>query len=278
MIALALLLFAAEPEPQTGDEIMARVAANQNRAEEMRSAFVYHQNVLIRIKRTNGKLAREEYSEFIVTPTAKRTHKERTLFRGKYVDGGKEVEFDKPGFEHKSMDIDAGVAEGLGESFTSDGKSRDGIERDLFPLTSKQQRYYNFRLEGTEEYLGHPVYRITFTPKKTPHIVDADEQEGNWKGEVLVHRDEYQPVLVTTTLATKIPLLVKTMLGTDVQQLGFKVTYKKFDENLWFPVSYGGEFKLKALFLYGRTIGVSMQNSGFQRAQVDSRVSYVAVP
>jgi hypothetical protein len=56
--------------------------------------------------------------------------------------------------------------------------------------------------------------------------------------------------------------------------MGFEVTYLKFDEGLWFPVTYGGEFKLRALFLYARTIGVSMQNSGFQRAVVDSKVTF----
>lgn len=67
------------------------------------------------------------------------------------------------------------------------------------------------------------------------------------------------------------------MLGTDLKQLGFKVTYQKFDEGLWFPVTYGGEFQLKALFLYSRRIGVSMRNSGFQRAVVESQVKFAGI-
>lgn len=282
MILVPLMLcFAAADEPAlTADAIMARVAENQNRAEEMRSAFVYHQNVLVRLNRSNGKLAREEYSEYTVTPTPTGTRKERTLFRGKYVDHGKTVDFGTPGYEHKKLDADAGLGSSLAESFTNDRKSRDGIERDLFPLTSRQQRKYNFKLEGEEDYRGTPVYRITFTPRKKPFFLDADEpgdDEEVWAGEVLVHRDEFQPVLVTTTLAVKIPLWVKTVFGTDVRELGFKVTYKKFDEGLWFPVTYGGEFKVKALFLYSRRVGVSMQNSGFQRAVVASSVTFADV-
>jgi hypothetical protein len=92
------------------------------------------------------------------------TKKERTLFRGKYIDHGKPVEFDKPGFERKKLDADSG--------------------------------------------------------------------------------------------------------------LGLKVTYKRFDEGLWVPVTYGGEFKLKALFFYSRRVGLSLENSGFQRAVVDSVVNY----
>jgi hypothetical protein len=280
MIFMGLMLFLAAPEESlTADSIMARLAENQDRAEHLRTAFVYHQNVLVRIHRANGKLAREEYSEYTVTPTPKGTNKERVLFRGKYVEHGKSIDFDTPGFEHKGIDIDANLGESLTESVANDRKSRDGIEHDLFPLTSRQQEKYNFRLEGAEDYRGTPVYKITFVPKKRVSILDDDdENQGQWVGEALVHRNEYQPVLITTSLAAQIPLWVKTALGTDVKQLGFKVTYQKCDEGLWFPVSYGGEFKLKVLFLYSRRIGISMQNSGFQKAAVKSEVSFAEIP
>ena len=84
-----------------------------------------------------------------------------------------------------------------------------------------------------------------------------------WSGEVLVHRDEHQSVLVITRLAAKIPMWTKTLLGTDVKHLGFKVTYQKFDEGFWFPVTYGGEFRLKVLFMYSRRIGVSLKTPAF---------------
>ncbi len=270
---LLLMLLAAEPEPLTADAIMARVAENQDRAEQKRTAFVYHQSVMVRMNRANGKLAREEYSEFTVTPTPKGIQKERTLFRGKYVDHGKEVAFDEPGYEHKGVDIDADLGNSLVKSFTNDPKSRDGLDRHLFPLRSKEQHRYKFRLEGIEDYRGSPVYRITFVPIRKS--IDDDDM---WAGEVLVDREECQPVLITTWMAAKVPIVIKTLLGTNVQQLGFKVSYKKFDEGLWFPVTYGGEFKLRALFMYARRIGLSMQNSGFQRAVVDSKVSFAEVP
>jgi hypothetical protein len=275
MVPLWFLL-AAEP-PKTAEGIMARVAANQDCDQEMRSAFVYHQNVMVRLHRSNGKLAREEYGEFTVTPTPKGVSREQTLFRGKYLDHGKEIEFDESGFEHKGIDIDADLAKSFLGDFGHDKESRDGVEHDLFPLTSKQQQLYSFRLEGTEDYRGTPVYRITFFPKKKPSIYD-DDDNGSWTGEVLVHRDEYQPVLITSRLAFKVPKWVTVLFGTNVQQLGFKVTYKKFDEGLWFPVNYGGEFKLKALFFYSRRISMSMQNSGFQHAVVESKVRFAEVP
>jgi hypothetical protein len=51
-------------------EIMAKIAANQDRSQEMRSAFVYRQDLLLRFLRGNGKTAREEEREYNVTPTA----------------------------------------------------------------------------------------------------------------------------------------------------------------------------------------------------------------
>ncbi|MDQ6759444.1 MAG: hypothetical protein M3Z32_06200 [Acidobacteriota bacterium] len=246
---------------------MARVAENQDRAEQMRTAFVYEQNVLVRMQRYNGKLTREEYSEFTVTPTAQGIQKTRTQFRGKYADHGKTVNYDKPGFQYKGLDIDGEVAHDLVDDLTADRKSKDGIAHDLFPLTAKEQRKYEFHLEAEQEYRGMQVYRISFAAKK-------DQDDGGWAGEALIDRQEYQPVLVTTHLAAKIPLLVRTMLGTNLEHLGFKVTYKKFDTGLWFPVTYGGEFKVRALFLYARRVGVSLQNSGFQHADVSSAVRF----
>ncbi len=275
----APLWFLLTFQPPTGaDGIMARVAFNQDRDQQMRTAFVYRQNVLVRLHRSNGKFAREEYGEFTVTPTPQGVSREQTLFRGKYVAHGKEIEFDKPGFEHKSIDIDADLAKSFFDDFGNDKESRDGVDHDLFPLTWKEQRKYTFHLEGSEDYRGTPVYRITFAPKKKPSVYDDDDDQGVWTGEVLVHRDEFQPVLITSRLAMKIPKWVTIMFGTNVQQLGFKVAYKKFDEGLWFPVTYGGEFKLKAVFFYSRRIAMSMQNSGFQRAVVNSKVNFGAAP
>jgi hypothetical protein len=111
------------------------------------------------------------------------------------------------------------------------------------------------------------VYRIAFAPKEK-------RMDGGWKGEVLVSRDDCQPVLVTTRLAHKIPLLVRTALGTNLSGLGFSVRYQKFDDGLWFPVSYGTEFRVRALFFYSRSIVVSLENTGFQRASVSSRIEF----
>ena len=110
---------------------MLRVALNQDRDQEMRTAYVYKQNVLVRLHRANGKFAREDYGEYTVTPTPKGITREQTFFRGKYAGAhGKEIEFNQPGFEHKAIDIDADFAKSLMEDFGNDKDSRDGVDHD----------------------------------------------------------------------------------------------------------------------------------------------------
>ena len=138
-------------------------------------------------------------------------------------------------------------------------------------MTAQEQSRYGFRLVGTEDYRGRSVFRIAFEPRR-----GAVQGEGSpcWKGEALIDAQDYQPMTVETSLADKIPMLVKTLLGTDIRGLGFSVTYRKFEDGVWFPVSYGGEFEVRGLFFYKRTISVSMQNSDFRRTAVASTVVY----
>jgi hypothetical protein len=153
------------------------------------------------------------------------------------------------------------------DDMTGDKEAKDGIGHDLFPLTADEQAKYIFTLEGKDIYRGHNVYRISFRPK--PHEEDAD-----WKGEALIDVEECQPLLVSTRLAAHIPVAVKVLLGTDIKGLGFAVSYEKFDDGLWFPVSYGGEFHVRVVFFYSRNMSISMVNTGFTRAKVSSRIAY----
>jgi hypothetical protein len=251
---------------------MGRVAENQDRTLELRSAFVYNQDVLIRFFRGNGKLAREESREYTVTPGPKDTTKTLLNFRGKYEKGGRYIEYTKPGYEYKDLDIDGALMESLADDLTHDKGSRDGIAVDLFPLTSKSQAGYRFALEGKEEYRGREVFRISFKPA----VMDDEHvfEETPWAGLILVDALEYQPVLVTTHLAKGLPFLVKTVLGTNLRGLGFKVSYERQDDGLWFPVNYGGEFEVKAVFFYKRKMAVALRNFGFRHVRVDTQVTF----
>jgi len=273
LIAAALWASSVFAQAPTADSIMAKVAENQDRAQAARAEFVYKQKMQIRLKRANGKLAREEEREYTVTPTEKGFNKELTHFVGRYESKGRVTEYDKPGFEYKDLDIDGDIISDMANDLANDKKARDGIATG-FPLTAKEQSRYLFHLEGTEIYRGAEVHKISFKPKKTS-LVDCDD-DGNscWSGEVLVDAHEFQPVVITTFLAKNVPVLVQTLLGTNIRHLGFKLTYQKFDEGLWFPVTYGGEFEVKAVFFYKRRFAVALTNSGFQRADVSTRVRF----
>jgi hypothetical protein len=269
--SLLLLLLSLPALGQTADEIMSKVAENQASSEDARSAWVYKQDVLVRLLRAGGKLAREEDREYTVTPSAGGVERELVHFTGKYLDHGKEIAISKPGEEHKDVDIDATIAEALGDAIGGDHESRDGVNYDFFPLSASKQKAYTFKLEGKETWQGHEVFRITFEPAKKQN---GDDDRTIWAGEALIDKTDFAPVLITTHQARGIPMVVKTLLGTNLQQLGFKITYRKFDNGVWFPVSYSGEFKLRALFLYSRTISMGLVNSDFRRADVQSEVRF----
>jgi hypothetical protein len=236
--------------------------------------------VLVRMKRADGKLAREEDREYTVTPDATGVKREMVHFAGKYGADGTEITYSEPIEHHvgphEGGGIDADVVDSLARDFGNDDKSRDGINHDLFPLTAKKQRHYVFSLTGVEKYHDRAVFRITFEPRKKGV---ADDDDGTpWAGEVLVDKADLTPVLITTHLARGVPVPVKILLGTNIQQLGFKVTYGKFDDNLWFPINYSGELKIRVLFLYARTISLGMVNSDFQKADVKSTIVFEKEP
>ncbi len=257
--------------PPPIDTIMSRVARNQAKTLDARTAYVYNQTQLLKMLRGSHKVARQERREYVVTPKDRGINKKLAHFEGQYERHGQYVSFDKPGYHYKSLDLDADLLQSFSEELTDDKSSRDGIAHDLFPLTYHQQLKYEFKLEGTETLEGRQVYRVSFAPKSKPKL---DDDGAIWKGEALIDAAEFQPVRVTTTMAWKMPLAVKTLLGTNISGLGFTVNYARIGEGVWFPVSYGGEFRFRGLFLYERTCTISMKNGDFKRTDVTSHLAY----
>jgi hypothetical protein len=246
------------------EAIMARVAANQDRAEKLRNDYIYQQHIRVVSRKTNGKLAREETTDYLVAPTPSGIKKEMKHIDGRYWHQHRYVDF------HGETAPDIGSLDGaLVQSFRDDllnSKSRDGFETDLFPLTSEQQNKYDFELLGEQTVRGRRVYRIGFGPK--------DKKDIDWAGEAWIDAQDFQPIRVFTKLSRRIPVLVRTLLGTDLPGLGFNVEYRRFADGVWFPVSFGTEFRLRAVFFINRDISVSLENAGFRRASVDSAIQY----
>jgi hypothetical protein len=256
------------------DNLMQEVASHQDQAEHLREQYTYTQKVRIRAIYSNGKLSREEYCIYQVVPRESSTRKELKQFEGRYGDKGKLVDYKKPGEANpnRKIDIDAGLLPGLREDLIDDKESKDGLAKDLFPLRSDVIEKYDFTITGEENFHGRAAYRIRFTPKKEWRGWDDDQT--NWAGEAVIDKQDQQALWITTRLAKGIPLLVRTMLGTNLHQLGFTVSYTRLDSGVYFPSTYGGEFDVKAVFFYKRTFTVSLENSEFRRAHADSTISY----
>jgi hypothetical protein len=273
MILLAVAAGCAWGQAPDVEEIMRRVALNQAKSLELRTNYVYHQKQILRMIRGTKKIAREELREYTITPKFRGIDRQLVHFEGKYEQKGKLIAFDQPGFKHKDLDLDGELLKELADDMMHNKNGKDGIANDLFPLTYGRQQKYNFKFVKTETFKGAKVHRIRFEPKEKSKLGNL-EDGAIWKGEALIDAEEYQPVNVVTTMAWKMPLAIRTLLGTNLHGVGFTVNYQKFQEGLWFPVSYGGEFELRAVFLYHRFMTINMTNSDFRRTDVQSNVAY----
>jgi hypothetical protein len=262
------LLAADSTAPLSPAEIMKKVAENQDRAQQERAHFVYQQNVHVTTRRTNGKLAREEITDLLVTPTAKGTERKRESIKGRYWYKGRYLAFSGEPVPRQDS-LDGGLTAGFRDDLTNDD-SKDGIAKDLFPLTSEEQKDLRFELAGEQMVAGRRAYRVRFDPK--------DRNSFTWAGEALIDEEEFQPVSVYTRLSRRIPFFVRTLLGTDVPGLGFNTQYARIDKDIWFPISFGTEFRLHAVFFINRTITVSLENKNFKRAVVESQIQYQEEP
>ena len=298
LLAAAIAVFAgptmvaqtAAPATPTADEIMTKVAANQDRTEAARTRYIYQQHIRITSRKPGGKVMCEEVTDSRVSPQKKESQQKLlTLYgrhwqKGRYVhyttlqdqdaaasaaakgeapkDGApkdKEAKTEKEDLE--GLDID--LVENLRKNLADD-KSKDGLGKGLFPLTTEQQSQYLFKLEGQQTMNGRDVYRVSFRPK--------DKNDFDWKGEAFIDVHEFEPVVVYTEMSRKIPLAVRTLLGTNLPGLGFSVTYDRQPDGVWFPVSFGTEFRLRVLFFIARDISMSLANTHFEKTHADVRI------
>jgi hypothetical protein len=213
-----------------------------------------------------------------VVPLPNGTEKQLKSLTGRYWEKGKYVEFQgETGHaltdetlvdylrNHQPLprNSDADLIHYLRVYLTND-KSKDGFARALFPLTSEQQRDYEFTLLGQEVEAGRKVYHIAFAPR------DEDKGEPTWTGEAFIDAAEFQPVRVFTRMSQRVPFLVRTT-WFDLPGFGFDVVYKRQEDGLWFPSTFGTEFQMRVspLPFFNRDISISLKNSGFEHTHVE---------
>ena len=284
ILALAIMPSHApsqQPASKTPDaaSIMARVAANQDQSESERLHYLYIQHA--RVISRKGKTVRcEEITDSRITPTTTGSHQQivkldgRLLVKGKYVTYTQMPNEKNASTKEEDVNVtisgddetDRDLVENMRKNLT-ETKSKDGIGSGLFPLTSKSQAAYDFQLIGREHINNRDVFHITFTYK--------DKSDFGWKGDAYIDTTAYQPVVVRTTMSRKVPFAVRTFLGTNVPGLGFTVIYAPQPSpsgDIWFPISFGTEFKIKVLFFFSREITLSAENRNFEQTHVTSTI------
>jgi hypothetical protein len=309
-ILLSSFLCLAETKPSapqdlpSAESVMSRVAINQDAAEAERAHYVYVQHA--KMTSRHGKtIMCEEITDYRFTPSTDNTHEEllkvdgRFLKNQKYIvysallprdeEKPKEPDKDKdkpakkdpekkdkekkekdPAFDPNSDEtLDRDLVENMRWNLIHD-KSRDGINAHLFPLTSKDQLNYTFRMISRERLNDRDVFHIAFRPK--------DKNDFGWSGDAYIDTEAFQPVLVTTGMARKIPFAVRTFLGTNLPGLGFTVTYAPQPDGDWFPVTFSTEFKIHVLFFFNREIILDAANREFEKTHVTSRIVGDASP
>jgi hypothetical protein len=294
------------------DSVMARVAVNQDAAEAERAHYVYVQHAKMASRRGKAVMC-EEITDYRFTPSANDTHEELLKVDGRFLKNHKYINYtallprdedkpkdadkdknkdqssanDKDAKEKKGKDkkkdkdkdpifdpnsdetLDRDLVENLRWNLIHD-KSKDGISAHLFPLTSKDQADYAFHMVGRERLNDRNVFHITFRPKK--------KDDFGWSGDAYIDTTAFQPVLVTTGMARKIPFAVRTFLGTDVPGLGFTIRYAPQPDGVWFPVNFSTEFKIHVLYFFHRQVFLDAENREFEKTHVTSRIVGEATP
>ncbi len=293
-----------ENPPEEGlpsaESVMARVGENQDRAEADRAHYVYVQHAKM-VSRRGQTVMCEEITDYRMTPSSDGSQEQllnldgRQLTKHQYIayhalkpeqidaevgetpKDAEKKDADKKEDDHhdtiqvtiKDDSMDRDIVENMRWNLIHD-KSKDGISAHLFPLTTKDQADYVFKMAGRERLNGRDVFHISFRPKK--------KDDFGWSGDAYIDTTAYQAVLVTTGMARKIPFAVRTLLGTNLPGLGFTVTYAPQADGVWFPVSFSTEFKIHVLFFFHREIILDAQNRDFEKTHVTSRIVGEATP
>ena len=84
---LAGILQVAGQPSLTAEAIMAQVAANQDRRDQLRSEYIYHQRIHVVLQKANGTKMRDELADYLITPTPTGTQRKLTAISGYYRQG-----------------------------------------------------------------------------------------------------------------------------------------------------------------------------------------------
>ncbi len=276
LLSACAFALAQQPAAPSAEAIMARVAANQDRAEQERAHYLYVQHARV-ISRKGSTVMCEEITDTRITPSPTGSQAALLKLNGRLLQKHQYLTYTElPANPAALAKDDHSLNVSLGDDTTDrdlvenmranllHDRSRDGLDARLFPLTTTNQAGYLFHLQGREQRNGRDVFHITFKPKQ--------KDDYDWQGDAYIDAAAYYPVVIRTDLAHKVPLAVRTLLGTNVPGLGFTVVYAPQPDGVWFPVSFGTEFKIHVLFFFTRQIIVDAQNTAFEKTHTGATI------
>jgi hypothetical protein len=260
---------------------MARVAKLQDQSQAERARYVYIQHATVSSRRGHTVHC-QEITDYRIAPSTSGSHEQllnlsgRLLLKGRYVDyhtlaadKGHPEDDDSVSAELGDDETDRDMVENMRKNLLG-ANAKDGINANLFPLTTKEQAAEEFLYVRRERLNGRDVDHVSFRPK--------DKSDFGWKGDAWIDTVTGEPVVISTALSRRIPAAVRILLGTNVPGLGFTVVYAPQPDGVWFPVSFSTEFQIHVLFFFRRTILIDAQNRSFEKTHVSARILDEATP
>ncbi|HZZ40732.1 MAG TPA: hypothetical protein VFE06_16475 [Acidobacteriaceae bacterium] len=254
---------------------MARVAALQDHSQAERARYVYVQHATVSSRRGHT-IHCQEITDIRITPFASGSHEQlldlsgRLLRKGRYLDyhslegeKGQPEDNDPVSIRLGDDATDRDMVENMRKNLLGTN-SKDGINANLFPLTTKEQADEEFHYVGRERLNGRDVDHVAFRPR--------DKSDFGWKGDAYIDTVSGEPVVVSTALSRRIPAAVRVLLGTNVPGLGFTVVYAPQPDGIWFPTSFSTEFQIHVLFFFRRTILINAWNRDFEKTHVTANI------
>jgi hypothetical protein len=311
VLALCTSCLAQTPVPSaalTAEQIMDRVATNQDRTESARTQFVYVQHAKVQ-SRKGGTVMCEEITDTRIAPAPKGQTQTLLSLSGHVRDGKRIIHYTSIPKNSEKRQHNADFRDSNTNSVANKDQDGDDLnigEKEIVldsdagnapvPVSDtdidlvENMRSHFTSDKGTKDGVREGLFPLTSRKQKdmlfqlkgreqkngrdTYHITFAprDNSDFDWKGDAWIDTAAFEPVVIRTALSRNIPFGVRAFLGTSVPGLGFTAIYAPQEGGVWFPASLGTEFRLKVLFAFHRQILVNIENRSFERTHVNATV------
>jgi hypothetical protein len=148
----------------------------------------------------------------------------------------------------------------------SDEKTKDGLAKDLFPLTPEERRITSSR-----------CWAAWSKQNATPAIL-VSAPKIRTKSHGLARRSSTRPSSNPSTSLPSFPaaFLSWPRLGTDLPALGFNLVQERQEQGVWFPARFETEFQIHAQFFVSRDVSIALENADFERTPVTPTMKVVS--